>query len=164
MSGRRVSDSISSRRLYLARRSDWAIEPTLIWSPDQPTDRSASQWSSVSPLRAEMVTCQLALRASLRASAASAEAGLKRERQRGHLEGERYALKALRGDAIRPVNVSPLCCPSPCGGSMPVALFIVGSFWLAAAITIWFGSRVVVFSPRTGQPAMYEFLDTDYSF
>ena len=37
--------------------------PTLIWSPDQPTDRSASQLSSVSPLRALTVTAQPAARA-----------------------------------------------------------------------------------------------------
>ena len=47
---------------------------------------------------------------------------------------------------------------------MPVALFIAGNFWLAAAITFWFGSRVVVVSPRTGHPQMYGFLSTDHSF
>ena len=35
--------------MYFASRSEWVIEPTLIWSPAQPTERSASQSSSVSP-------------------------------------------------------------------------------------------------------------------
>jgi hypothetical protein len=39
---------------------------------------------------------------------------------------------------------------------MPVALFIAGNFWLAAAITFGFGSTVV----RT-QPEMYGFLSRD---
>ena len=39
----------------MARRSERVIEPTLRWSPDQPTERSASQSSSVSPLRALIV-------------------------------------------------------------------------------------------------------------
>ena len=39
---------------------------------------------------------------------------------------------------------------------MPVALFIAGNFWLAAALTFWFGSRVV-----RVQPEMYGFLGTD---
>jgi hypothetical protein len=47
---------------------------------------------------------------------------------------------------------------------MPVALFIAGNFWLAAALTFGFGSRVVVVSPTTGQPQMYGFLSTDHSF
>ena len=42
---------------------------------------------------------------------------------------------------------------------MPVALFIAGNFWLAAALTFGFGSRVV----RT-RPEMYGFLNTDYWF
>src|SRR4051794_28289256 len=66
-----VSASMARRRLYLASLSDWLIEPTLIWSADQPTARSASQLSSVSPLRALMVTLHPASRASLSASAAS---------------------------------------------------------------------------------------------
>src|SRR3954470_13379890 len=66
-----VWDSISRRRLYLARRSDWRTEPTLIWSAAQPTARSASQSSSVSPLRALMVTFQPADLASFNDSAAS---------------------------------------------------------------------------------------------
>jgi hypothetical protein len=39
---------------------------------------------------------------------------------------------------------------------MPVALFIAGNFWLAAALTFWFGSRVVRY-----QPEMYGFLSSD---
>ena len=43
---------------------------------------------------------------------------------------------------------------------MPVALFVAGNFWLAAAFTFWFGSSAtVLFS--TGRPAMYRFLGTD---
>ena len=45
-------------------RSDCVIEPILMCAPLQPTARSASQWSSVSPLRALTVTCQPASRAS----------------------------------------------------------------------------------------------------
>ena len=47
---------------------------------------------------------------------------------------------------------------------MPVALFIAGNFWLAAALTFGFGSRVVVVSPTTGQPQMYGFLSSDFWF
>jgi len=36
---------------------------------------------------------------------------------------------------------------------MPVALFIAGHFWLAAALTFWFGSEVV-----QRQPDYYRFL------
>src|SRR5262245_59260673 len=69
--GSELSFSIASRRLYLLSRSDCVIEPTLIWSPLQPTARSASQLSLVSPLRALMVTRQpasFARRQDLRAS------------------------------------------------------------------------------------------------
>ena len=45
---------------------------------------------------------------------------------------------------------------------MPVALFIAGNFWLAAALTFGFGSRVVSYSARTGQPQRYAFLSTDF--
>src|SRR6266487_2695576 len=62
--GKAFSLSISRRRLYFARRSDCVIEPTLIWSALQPTAKSASQLSSVSPLRALIVTRQPAPRAS----------------------------------------------------------------------------------------------------
>ena len=47
---------------------------------------------------------------------------------------------------------------------MPVALFIAGNFWLAAALAVGFGSRVIVVSPKTGQPQLYGFLGTDVSF
>src|SRR5205823_1126586 len=70
-SGRCVCASISSRRLYLASRSDCVIEPTLMQSAPHPTARSASQLSSVSPLRALTVTDQPASRASFSARAAS---------------------------------------------------------------------------------------------
>ena len=46
---------------------------------------------------------------------------------------------------------------------MPVALFIAGNFWLAAALVFGFGSRVIAYS-NTFRPAMYAFLNTDYSF
>src|SRR5688572_14839674 len=62
--------SSSSNRLYFAKRSDCAIDPTLIWSPHA-TARSASQSSSVSPLRALTMTFQSAARASARAWSAS---------------------------------------------------------------------------------------------
>src|SRR5688572_3876804 len=69
---------------------------------------------------------------------------------------------AERGSVpARPVIGHTLCCPSPCAGSMPVALFIAGNFWLAAALTFWFGSRVVVYSATTGRPEMYGFLGSD---
>ena len=50
--------SIIKSRLYLANRSDCVMDPTLMKSPDQPTARSASQLSSVSPLRALTATFQ----------------------------------------------------------------------------------------------------------
>ena len=50
--------SIIRSRLYLAKRSDCVIDPTLMKSPDQPTAKSASQLSSVSPLRALTATFQ----------------------------------------------------------------------------------------------------------
>src|SRR5688572_17425206 len=46
---------------------------------------------------------------------------------------------------------------------MPVALFIAGNFWLAAALAFGFGSRVVSYSSTTGQPQTYGFLGTDHS-
>ena len=63
VSRKSVVASRKSRRLYFARRSDWVIEPTLINSPAQPAAKSASQSSSVSPLRALTTTCQPAPRA-----------------------------------------------------------------------------------------------------
>ncbi len=63
--------SIARRRLYFASRSDRVMEPTLMKSPAHPTARSASQSSSVSPLRALTVTLHPARRARLRASRAS---------------------------------------------------------------------------------------------
>jgi len=62
---------MASRRLYFASRSDCVIAPTLMWWPDQPTARSASQLSSVSPLRALITTRQPASTARRQASAAS---------------------------------------------------------------------------------------------
>src|ERR1700730_9156635 len=53
-----VASSIIKSRLYFARRSDCVIDPTLMKSPDHPTARSASQLSSVSPLRALTATFQ----------------------------------------------------------------------------------------------------------
>src|SRR6185312_8102727 len=69
--GNEVSDSIASRRLYFANRSDWVSDPFLNWSAFHPTARSAAHVSSVSPLRTLTVICQPALRASCIASHAS---------------------------------------------------------------------------------------------
>ena len=70
-SGQWVFFSIASSRLYLASRSERRMPPTWRCSAPQPTARSVSQSSSVSPVRPATITVHSAFRAARSASAAA---------------------------------------------------------------------------------------------